>query len=80
MEPVSSRVCQSDSFPLHRDGSPIHFSVDEGSGCFPGSVRHAQGDASVTTGMHVSFPVGVCIFSRYMPRSGIAESCGNSIF
>ena len=30
--------------------------------------------------MHVSLQIGVFIFSRYMPRSGIAGSYGNSIF
>ena len=29
-------------------------------------------------GVHVSFQIRV--FSRYMPRDGIAESCGNFIF
>ena len=31
-------------------------------------------------GVHVSFLIGVFLFSRYMPRSGIAESYSNSIF
>ena len=34
--------------------------------------------ASVNTGAHVSFQIRV--FSRYMPRSGIAESYGSSVF
>jgi len=36
--------------------------------------------AAVNTGVHVSFQIRVLIFSRYMPRSGIAGSYGNSIF
>ena len=32
------------------------------------------------TWVHVSFCIRVFIFSRYMPRSGIAGSYGNSIF
>ena len=31
-------------------------------------------------GMHVSFQIDFFVFYRYMPRSGIAGSCGNSIF
>ena len=31
-------------------------------------------------GVHVSFGIRVFVFSRYMPRSGIAASYGNSIF
>ena len=31
-------------------------------------------------GVHVSFQIRVFVFSRYMPRSGIAGSYGNSIF
>ena len=36
--------------------------------------------AAVNTGVHESFWIRVFIFSGYMPRSGIAGSCGNSIF
>ena len=32
----------------------------------------------MNTRVHVSFWIRVFIFSRYMPRSGIAGSCGNS--
>ena len=35
---------------------------------------------AVNVGMHISFQIRVFIFSRYMPRSGISESYGNSIF
>ena len=34
--------------------------------------------AAVNIGVHVSFQI--MVFSRYMPRSGIAGSYGNSIF
>ena len=34
--------------------------------------------AAVNIGVHVSFQI--MIFSRYMPRSGITESYGRSIF
>ena len=33
--------------------------------------------AAVNTGVHVSF--GAMLFSRYMPRSGIAGSYGSSV-
>ena len=36
--------------------------------------------AAVNIRVHVSFQVRVFYFSRYMPRSGIAESYSNSIF
>ena len=34
----------------------------------------------MTVGVHVSFQIRVLVFSSYLPRSGIAESYGNSIF
>ena len=36
--------------------------------------------AAMNVGVHVSFQVRVFVFSRYTPRSGIAESYGNSTF
>ena len=36
--------------------------------------------AAVNIGVHVCFQIRVFIFSRYMPRSGISESCDNSVF
>ena len=36
--------------------------------------------AAMNTDMHISFQVAVFVFSRYMPRCGIAGSYGNSIF
>ena len=54
----------------------IHSSADGHLGCF--HVMAMVNSASMNTGVHVSFQIRV--FSRYMPRSGIAGSCGNSIF
>ena len=34
----------------------------------------------MNTGVHVSFQISIFIFFRYIPRSGIAESYGSSIF
>ena len=45
-------------------------------GCF--HVLAIVNRASVNVGIHVSFRITV--FPRYMPRSGIAGSCGSSIF
>ena len=36
-------------------------------------------NTAMNTGVHASFPIRIFIFSRYMPKSGIAESYGNSI-
>ena len=38
----------------------------------------AKVKAAMNIGVHVSFPI--MVFSRYMPRSGVAGSCGSSIF
>ena len=54
----------------------IHSSVDEHLGCF--HVLTVLNSAAVNIGVHVSFRVRV--FSRYMSRSGIAGSYGNSSF
>ena len=54
----------------------IHSSVDGHLGCF--HVLAIVNSAAVNIGMHVSFRIR--FFSRYMPRSGIAGSYGNSIF
>ena len=55
----------------------IHSSVDGYFVCF--YVLAIANGAAMNTGVHVSFQIRVLIFSRYMPRSGIAGSYGNSI-
>ena len=54
----------------------IHSSVDGHLGCF--HVSAIVNIAAMNIGVHVSFRVRV--FSRYMPRNGIAGSYGNSYF
>ena len=54
----------------------IRSSVDGHLGCF--HVLAIVNSAVMNIGVHVSFRMRV--FSRYMPRSGIAGSYGNSIF
>ena len=47
-------------------------------GCF--HVLAIVNSAAMNIGVHVSFQIRVLVFSRYMPRSGIAGSYGSSIF
>ena len=54
----------------------IHSSVDEHLGYF--QVLAIVNSAAINTVVHVSFQI--ILFSRCMPRSGIAGSYGNSIF
>ena len=54
----------------------IHSSVDGHLGCF--HVLAIVNSASMNIGVHVSF--WIMVFSRYMPRSGIAGSYGDSVF
>ena len=54
----------------------IHLSVDGHVDCF--HVLTIVNSAAVNIGVHVSFKI--IALSRYMPRSGITESYGNSTF
>ena len=54
----------------------IHSFVDGRLGCF--HVLAIVNSNAIIIEMHVSFRI--MVFSRYMPRSGIAESCGSSVF
>ena len=54
----------------------IHSSADGRSVCF--HVLAIVNSAAMNTGVHISFRITV--FSRYMPRSGIAGWYGSSIF
>ena len=54
----------------------IYLSVDGYLGCF--HVLAIVNNAAMNIGVHVSF--WIMVFSRYMPRSGIAGSYVNSIF
>ena len=56
----------------------IHSSFNGHLGSF--HVLSIVNSAAMNIAFHVSFPVKVFFFSRYMPRSGITESYGNSIF
>ena len=54
----------------------IHLSVNGHLGCF--HVLAIVNSAAMNIGVHVSFQI--MVFSRYMPRSGIAGSYGSSFF
>ena len=54
----------------------IHSSVDGHLGSFHDLA--IVNSAAMNMGMHVSF--GIMVFSGYMPSSGIAGSCSDSIF
>ena len=54
----------------------IHASVDGHLDCF--HVLAIVNNAAVSMGVYASF--GILILSRYMPKSEIAGSYGNSIF
>ena len=55
-----------------------HSSVDGHLGCF--HVLAIVNNAAMNTWVHVSLWINVFVFSRYIPRSGIAGSYGSSIF
>ena len=54
----------------------IHSSIDEHLGCF--HLLSIVDSAATNTGVRVSF--WIMVFSQYMPRSGIAGSCGSSFY
>ena len=56
----------------------IQSSVDGQFDCF--HVLPIINSTAVNIGVHVSFQSRVFVFSRYVPRSGIARSYDNSIF
>uniref|UniRef100_A0A8C3WAT4 Uncharacterized protein n=1 Tax=Catagonus wagneri TaxID=51154 RepID=A0A8C3WAT4_9CETA len=56
----------------------IHSSVDGRLGCF--HILAIVNSAAMNIGVLISFQIRVFIFSRYVPRSGIARSYGGSIF
>ena len=56
----------------------IHSSVDRYLGHF--HVLAILNSTAMNIGVQASFQIRVFIFSRYMPRDGIAGSYGNSIF
>ena len=56
----------------------IRLSVHGHLACF--HVLAIVNSAAVNIGVNISFQIRVFIFSRFMPRSGIAGSYGNSIF
>ena len=56
----------------------IHSSVDGHLCCF--HVLGIINSAAVNIGVHVSFRIGVFVFSRYMPESGITGSYDSSVF
>ena len=61
---------------IHTHTFFIHSSVDGHLGCV--HVLAIVNSAAMNIGVHVSFRIRV--FSRYIPRSGIAGSYGNSLF
>ena len=56
----------------------IYSSVDGHLGCF--HVLAIVNNAAVNIGGACTFLNSTFVLFRYMPRSGIAGSCGNSIF
>ena len=56
----------------------IHSSVSGHLGCF--HVLAIISNAAMNIGVRVSFQIRVCVFSGYIPRSGITGSYGSTVF
>ena len=56
----------------------IHSSTDGHMGCFQSLA--IVNNTAMNIGMHIFFQISVLLIFRYIPRSGIAGSQGNSIF
>ena len=56
----------------------IQSSIDGHLGCF--HALAIVNSAAMNIEGHVSFQISVFVFSRYIPRSGFAESYGSSVF
>ena len=69
---IYTAKCKTDSY----QGSPYPFLFDGHLGCF--HILVIVNSAAVNIGVYVSFRI--MVFSRYMPRSEIAGSCGSFIF
>ena len=65
--------------PGIKPGSPA-LQADALSSEPPGKLLAIINSATMNTGVHMSFPVRIFIFSRYMHRNEIAESYSNYIF
>ena len=56
----------------------VHSSVSGHLGCF--HVLAIINNAAMNIGVHVSFQIRVCVFSGYIPKSGITGSYGSTVF
>ena len=56
----------------------VHLSVDGHLGCF--HVLETMNSTVMNIETHVPFQINVFVFFRYIPRSGIAEAYGGSVF
>ena len=56
----------------------LSFFFDGRLGCF--HILAIVNDATMNTGVHISFQINVFVFFEKISRSGIAQSCGSSVF